>query len=315
MLGIIGYNFLFDKNALDISPTNIKELTKTKIQNGVFDHINITNNIQVNCNINKPQEWDFSTILDCDFNENIDGGNIKALKNVTSIKIKRRKVISKDDEYSISLSSLNEFDWITIAEVFVNTAEDYNFKIQDFTNINNEDYEYALVPTLGAIEGSYITDKIHSEFSGVFICDTDAIYKLYTGVEYGDITSVNPTEVFNAVGSKYPIVVSNGDISYQKGSVKGTIVNVDTLHKENINRKDIVNITNSLNSFLKNKKAKILKDWNGNAWLIMVVDNPTISFDNNFGMGVTNISFNWVEQGNPKVENDLRINDIIQVVG
>ena len=63
---------------------------------------------------------------------------------------------------------------------------------------------------------------------------------------------------------------------------------------------------NILEQFLTNKKPKVIKDWNGNMWLVMFVDNIDISFDNSWGMGMTTLSSNWVEVGDPNSEADLQ---------
>ena len=41
MLGLLGYNFLSDKNALDELPTNVTGITSTILSNGVYNHYNV----------------------------------------------------------------------------------------------------------------------------------------------------------------------------------------------------------------------------------------------------------------------------------
>ena len=55
----------------------------------------------------------------------------------------------------------------------------------------------------------------------------------------------------------------------------------------------------------KDLAQKPLKDWNGNMWLVMFIDNLDVSFDNSWGMGMATLTGHWVEVGNATDENDL----------
>jgi hypothetical protein len=70
---------------------------------------------------------------------------------------------------------------------------------------------------------------------------------------------------------------------------------------------------NVIEQFLTNKKPKVIKDWNGNMWLVMFVDNLDISFDNSWGMGMAVVSGNWVEIGDPNSEVDLQSLGLITI--
>ena len=48
--------------------------------------------------------------------------------------------------------------------------------------------------------------------------------------------------------------------------------------------------------FLTNGKAKCLTDFNGNIFILKVINSPQISYDANWGNGIATISFDWVEQ-------------------
>ena len=58
-------------------------------------------------------------------------------------------------------------------------------------------------------------------------------------------------------------------------------------------------------NFLTNKKPKLIKDWNGNAWLCYITGNPSVTYDNNYGMGVTTVDTAWTEIGDPTNKSDL----------
>ena len=45
MLGLIGYNFLADENTLDPISINANNMANLKIKNGIFNHINLTQDV------------------------------------------------------------------------------------------------------------------------------------------------------------------------------------------------------------------------------------------------------------------------------
>ena len=67
----------------------------------------------------------------------------------------------------------------------------------------------------------------------------------------------------------------------------------------------MVNERKQLLDFLTNKNAKILKDWNGNIWLIVIVNNPSVSFQQNTSMRLADVSASWVEIGDYNSQKDL----------
>ena len=111
--------------------------------------------------------------------------------------------------------------------------------------------------------------------------------------------------VFEPLGRKYPVVVSNSLINYETGSFTGTVLPNDFLENHNFNALDMVNERKELLDFLTNKNAKILKDWNGNIWLIIIVNNPSISFQTNTSMKLADVSASWVEIGDYNSQKDL----------
>lgn len=300
MFDILGYNFCFDINAIDPTPTNIDNITSTKVENGIFDHFNITRDVSKPYSSSIPN-WDFFTILDANFNGSINAGNVDfVVSQISSIKVKRR--------------IKGTFDWITYVNLPISVASDLQFNMKDLFNANDIEYEYALVPMIGDVEGNYIMNDIKSQFNGVFICDYESIFKFYTGVEYGTTESVQSVGTYETIGGKYPIIVSNSAIDYNKGSVKATILNPDYEQTRKIDRQAIVNYQNLITKFLKNKRAKILKDWNGNIWLVYLTSNPNINYVNEYGMGIVDTTFEWVEQGDANSQQDLYRNGLVEVL-
>ncbi len=298
MIGFIGYNFYSDGNALDPTPTDINTIAYTKIQNGIFDHFNVSRDTSFDYSSIIPTDWDINTVMNADFAGNVSAGNVGQLATgITSIRVKRR--------------IKGTFDWITIREIPVSKPEDLSFVITDNLNAYNVEYEYAYVPMMEDVEGNYIIESILSKFEGVFICDVDTVFKFYAGVEYDTNDAVQQVGVFQPYNRKYPIIVSNSVMQYQTGGVGGWILPEDYEDTHVFDRSKIVKEKEVLLNFLMNKKPKILKDMNGNNWLVYFTGNPSVTYDNNYGQGMLKVSAQWTEVGDPNDKTDLYENGLI----
>ncbi|MEG1152276.1 MAG: hypothetical protein RSD67_05335 [Oscillospiraceae bacterium] len=302
MFQFCGYNFFKDGDCLNFAPTSVENITKTKLENGIFDDFYVTSDVTSPYSTTIPTMWDFMTIMQANFNGNINAGNVDfILSQLSGIKVKRRVK--------------GTFEWITLAYFPVAQVSDLSFIFNDYLNNNFEQYEYAFVPILNNIEGNYITNDIASKFNGIFICDQETIYKFYAGVSYGTTEQVQRIGMFEPFGRKYPVYVSNALTNYKTGSVKGKVLGKDFEATGVINRLDVVKENKILLDFLTNKKAKILKDWNGNCTLLIVTGSPAITYDNNYGMGIVDTDFSYSEIGNYDVKNDLKSVGMIPDMG
>ena len=298
MIGLVGYNFCADGNALDPMPTNINDITFTKVQNGIFDHFNVSRDTSFDYSSIIPTDWDIDTWMNASFAGNTSAGNVaQVATGVTSIRVKRR--------------IKGTFDWITIREIPVTKPEDLSFVITDNLNAYNVEYEYAYVPMTEDVEGSYIIESILSKFEGVFICDIDTVFKFYAGVEYDTNDAIQQVGVFQPYNRKYPIVVSNSIMQYQTGGIGGWVLPEDYEDTHVFDRSKIVKEKEVLLNFLMNKKPKILKDMNGNNWLVYFADNPSVVYDNNYGQGMLKVSAKWTEVGDLNDKTDLYENGLI----
>lgn len=298
MIGFIGYNFCSDGNSADPTPTNINNITYTRLQNGIFDHFNATRNVAFDYNSIIPTDWDLDTIMNADFKGNASAGNVSQLAaSITSVRVKRRVK--------------GTFDWITIKQIPVSKPDDLSFVITDNLNAYDTEYEYAFVPMMEDVEGSYIIESILSKFEGVFVCDVDTVFKFHAGVEYNNNTSNQQVGVFQPYNRKYPVIVSNSIINYQTGAIGGWVLPDDFDDNRQFNRTDITKEKEAILKFLLNKKPKIIKDMNGNSWLVYFTGNPTLSYDNNYGQGMVKVNAEWTEVGDPNDKTDLYENGLI----
>lgn len=232
--------------------------------------------------------------------------------DITKILVKRQDV----DDVSGS--------WLTLHSQPITQASDMDFTFIDFTNQYGKTYKYALVPLLTQtqsgveveVEGGYtVSDEVQSVFDGVFIADSTGSQKCKANVGYGNVDMNQTVGSILPIGAKYPIIITNSQNQYHNGSISGTIVPDDYYYNGNLSRIDMVNKRNELEQFLTNKRAKIIKDWNGNIWLVMIMDNVSCTFNNNYGMGIVNFSTSWVEIGDPTNQQDLQATGLINVGG
>lgn len=301
MLQFLNYNFFSDINALDNAPSNVESINNVKLTNAIFEHFNVTQNINTEVNTNIPTAWDYDTILDANFENNLNAGNVDFLvEQISAIKIKRRVQ--------------GTFDWLTLATIPINSVNDLNFVFNDLLNKNGVQYEYAFVPIIENVEGNYIIDTIFSQFNGVFIGDAQNIYKFLYEVEYGSNSRNQQVGIFEVLGQQYPVFVANGALSYESGSVTATILNDDYEKTGVIDRIAITQQKDIIKDFLTNKKAKILKDWNSNEWLCIVNSNINVTYKSNYGMGIPSIQFDWTQIGDASNQQDLYKNGILTEV-
>lgn len=214
--------------------------------------------------------------------------------------------------------------WLTLHSQPITQASDMNFTFIDFLNQYGKTYKYALVPLLiqtqsgveVEVEGGYtVSNKVQSVFDGVFIADSTGSQKCKANVGYGNVDMNQVVGSITPIGAKYPIIITNSQNQYHNGSISGTIVPDDYYFNGNLSRIDMVNKRNELEQFLTNKRAKIIKDWNSNIWLVMIMDNIGCSFNNNYGMGMVSFNANWVEVGDPINQQDLQATGLINVGG
>ena len=298
MFQFIGYDFLGGLNCLNPAPSEINNITITQIQNGIFDHYNATKNTDTEYNTNKPTQWDYDTIMDADFNGNLDAGNVDFMvEEVSAIKIKRRIV--------------GTFNWITLQTVPIEELESFNFITEDRLNANFTNYEYAFVPIINGIEGEYIIASIESRFEGVFIADAEQIFKFFYDAEFGTESQNIQAQVFEPLGNKYPVVISNGSLNYASGTFGGAVLNDDFAITGEIDRAAITQKKNDILAFLTNRGAKIIKDWNSKIYLIFITESPQIDYKEGSGGGIPQISFTWTEIGDSNSQADLYNNGLI----
>ncbi|MBS4539801.1 hypothetical protein GOQ27_15105 [Clostridium sp. D2Q-11] len=293
----LGLDFASDKDSLDTSPIAINEFKKLRVQHGVFDEVMVDQEGKSEYS-NLKTDWKYETVIHAKFLDNLLAGNVSFYSDqVSYIRIKRRKI-----------EDLN--NWITLKEI--SYKEELEFELYDYLNSSNQEYEYALIPILAdGTEGDYITSTIKSEFYTTFIVEREKAYELAYELAYGDKERVSPNQVFEPINGKYPIVVSNGSLNYDKGNLSALIVSPQTVDNNmKIDPKSEYKLRESMMDFFTNKAPKLLKGHNGEMSLITVL-NPNISYNNNLDQALGSVSFNWVEIGDSESVEDLFNSNLI----
>lgn len=293
----LGYDFLRDRYCWQPTPTDFTNINNIRIENGIYDHMNITKDVDFDYTTELPGKWNLQTQFDADFNGTITAGNVDyILAQISSIKVKRRVK--------------GTFDWITLFTIPISKVSDVDFVRYDYIAKNNETYEYAIVPVIGNTEGEYSINSIKSEFYGIFITDNKSSYKFLEGASYSGNERSNQTGIFEPYGSKYPVVIKNGALSYDKGTLTGTVVTFDA--NQELDREGTIERLKAIENFLTEPTGKILKDFNGNIWLVSITDNIPVTYYSEVGMGFAQVSFNWNEIGNATDSSDLYYNNLIE---
>ena len=82
-----------------------------------------------------------------------------------------------------------------------------------------------------------------------------------------------------------------------------------------IDRNDVVKQTQDFLDFIVEDTTKVLVDWNGNDIMFSLATSPTVDYVGNYGNGITNIAFSWVECGQYNNQSDLYDNDLSNTQG
>lgn len=297
----IGYSFFSGPDCLSSAPSQVDNITTVELTNAIFDHFNVTRDTTIPVSTTIPDQWTYDTILDANFEGNIDAGNVDFLvSQITSIKIKRRVK--------------GTFNWLTLETIPINDLSDLTFIFTDRLNKYGIEYEYALVPTIEGAEGNYIITEILSKFNGVFIGDAEQSFRFLYEVD-NQFTQNQQIGVFTPLGKSYPIIVANGQQNYKSGSFSGMILNDSYDEAKTIDTVATATKMEAILQYLTNKKAKVLKDWNGNEWLIIITGTPQISYASGSGIGIPIVQFGWTEIGDASNQQDLYNSGIINEVG
>lgn len=285
---VLGQTFYGDIDSYLDEKNPIGSITSIEFKESVLDEVLATNDVSSADSVAK-KTWNNYTIFLAQFKDNLQAGNINFDDQaITSIRFKRRVY--------------GELTWQNLVSFTYSGLDDF-FEYVDRYVQSTEIYEYAIVPYAGILEGDYIiSEPFEVDYEGCYLMDITSSYRLLYNLQIGDFETIRPNEIVDPVnGSKYPIVLYNGDLQYQKGSMTALITLGETgvvdRRVERIYRKGLMD-------FLCDGNPKLLKNSDGMYMIVGIVGNPTLS-PFNFVSGIYTLNLEVVEIGDPKIDAEL----------
>lgn len=291
-----------DRLSVPFSPTSIKNMNYSQLSNAEFDSLYISKSTDMEFTKDKPTEWDFNTVLYCDFEGNTFAGNLKeSIESITDLIIKRRRS--------------DQFEWITLETRSIEHTPDMSWedsvaqmsiKGTDKTAAIGYTYDYAAVPILNGIESIYSIASANVECNGIVILDDEEIWMTALVENDIDTTAVVPNSVIETMYDKYPTIVRNTDANYETLQLTASFVPNEGLECVDVWDEDEVVLmkwNRQVYDFLRNGKPKLLKATDGRIWLVYVTTPPTDAYDADTQL--RKLTFTCTEVGSAMSERDL----------
>lgn len=265
-----------------------------ELRNGIFDEWKIDSELLLFTPEQK--SWDYDTMLLATFNNTLEAGNISNEgREIEYLRYKRR--------------SKNRLKWTTFAQLAYSPHQTH-YGVYDRLVQGQEEYEYCVVPVSQGIEGRETIQDVVCDFDGLWLVDNDMGYKLMYDLNYGSISYTQQTAVLETLENQYPFFLTNS-INYRKGSITAKVVTTKSSDDMIVDFYSERQLRERLFEFVSNRKPKILKDFLGRYYLVMlsgVRETP----DSRFGGGLVEISFDWMEIGDANNTSDLEDMGLLQ---
>lgn len=296
---ILGYSAFHGKDNL-VYKTNIyhPSYSKLELKNMIIDEIYIDEDITIPYTIDKPDGWNYRTVIDSKFNNSLEGGSVQANNfQIEKVRFQRRLT--------------DEVEWQDVGEIEYKPHDQLLYEVIDKNIQNDFEYQYSILPITATVLGNrVVSDGIVSEFEGIFLSDKNNNYRLLYNIKTDSMQHNISTAILEPLNSQYPIVI-DGNLDYRSGGIKALFVSTETANRndgkvtiraEKLGR-------DRLMKFLKNRKPKVLRQPNGEIMLVRIVDKPQEEYINNV-TGIASVSFKFVEIGGMDSET-LKANDIL----
>lgn len=182
--------------------------------------------------------------------------------------------------------------WKKICTVEIDSVDDFSFSYFDPDTRSGFSYDYIAIPVINNIEQVGVMTTCTCKFSGIYIADSTSVWVALYNCEYSKVKNTQVSYVLT-LASKYPKRVSNASTNYYTGSVAGLFLPADYSGDPILEQAN--EYKNALLDFLCNGKQKLLKTYDGNAWVVSIDSNPKENFSR--FAGASTISFSWTEIG------------------
>lgn len=214
------------------------------------------------------------------------------------------------DSIRVKRREAGKYDWITIYEKKITSSVEPILIVcyDKFARGRKTKYQYMAVPVLDEIEQVYTSTSTVSDFDGAWLMDKSTSY--YVGLEptVTNITRNQEASVETTLGSKYPIVFYGSEANYYSGNFSGVIIKWDRA-RDQFDFYGSVDYRETFINWLTNKKPKVLKMYDGRAWLMNV--NGNVSYSDDEHPDKVEISFDFVETGDLNNGDDMKNADLI----
>lgn len=289
MMMFTGYGGCGGPHSIDTTMSYIKSIKEFLLQDGIFDEFYVTQRTDFKAGDSVPKIWDFDTIIHALFNGNLLGGNVEyTVDEVSKLRIKCREA--------------GTYHWVTLYEIPLSKNADMRFERLDYYRKAGKTYEYAIVPVLADdYEGNYTTNTVLSDFDGIWLIDRDSAIHAELNVDLSTNRNTK-SNVIETSGSKYPYIYHYGDLNYVSGTVKAFFLE----YNESMGDYDIDNAVDYryiVESFLTNKKPKVIKHFDGRIFLAAVTGIDGIDESQHYKMPIHSFTFN--EIGSTTSETDM----------
>lgn len=262
-------------------------LTNLLLRNAEYDYCMITQDTIYP--VMPTSQWTYDTLLLAEFQNNCNASNVDfSVENTSELLMKRRKKDSTDPWYIVHVQSIQ-------------SSDDFNFITYDRFAAANTFYEYAIVPIINGAQGEIITQEVFSDFYGIRLLDKNICYKniVEDTLSY---KRFNSTGVVNTMAGKYPYVINNSENNYNYGSLSTIFLQIKC-NKEQEEYMEDFEYRRKLIDFLTNHKAKVLKKFTGEIFLIKVDGDVSMDDGDSYMMPTT--SFEWLEIGDTESNADM----------
>ena len=269
------------------------------VGNGIFDEMILSLDANMPYSSEMPTE-DMSSVLLVRFNDSIE--NEAPLDHDYN-----KVVLQRKDDTMVT--------WWTMKTLDISPTDTFaQLEFDDYFIPSGVKQSYALTIYENDIPSKTYTVDVVPKWGRVFLSDKDENYKLNYAVIYSNGSQNIQNGVLMPIGAEYPIVIQNAVGNYKSGSLQFKVLGYQFEVDRTLDRNSIVKQTNDILAFLTNGKPKCIKDYNGNIFICKVINSPQISYDANWGNGITTISFDWVEQGKYNNYEDMTELGLIDVI-
>lgn len=265
-------------------------ISEINIKNCIIAHSTIENGLSPSAgtyDTSTPYDYSSMSEFDAPFRHNLrSGADAYIAGTLSNINIERRVV--------------GETDWVVLQNVIDDgeSATPFVFTAYDPFAGNGKEYEYrlAIYDDSGSLLVAYST-LVTSVFCHAYIVDGERAYTLDNEYTLESAQHNQFSTLYQPFGASKPFVGYNATLQYDQATTSAVLIAPTVGTSSYIDRLAQVRLRKEFNEWLSNASPKILKDFNGNIWIIAVVDTINIDYYKELGNGLNSVAFSWVEVG------------------